>query len=109
MKGNWKRVTKNSPCPICKKPDWCMVTSDGDVAICQRIESNRRVGDAGWLHRIGGAIGSPVAYAGHERMSVTDFEWLARSYQQNMNGHLPSYRVTCPKVESFIRYSSIKA
>lgn len=48
----WIRVTKRYPCPICQKPDWCMVSEDGKSAICARIESEKRAGNkgAGWIH-----------------------------------------------------------
>ncbi len=47
-----ERVTKNNPCPICEKPDWCLYAEDGSAAICQRIQdgSAKRCGDSGWLH-----------------------------------------------------------
>lgn len=44
------RVSSRHPCPICSKPDWCLVAEDGSRAICQRVESGRRAGEAGWLH-----------------------------------------------------------
>lgn len=46
------RVNKRNPCPVCNKPDWCLVAEDGSAAICQRIEAGsvKRCGDAGWLH-----------------------------------------------------------
>jgi len=46
------RVTKTDPCPVCGKPDWCLVADDGSAAICQRIEDDsvKQCGDAGWLH-----------------------------------------------------------
>ena len=51
----WHRVSRRRHCPICDKPDWCMFAGDPDnptVALCQRIESQKRCGDAGWLHRL---------------------------------------------------------
>src|SRR5262245_13732908 len=53
MSGNrWKRVSKVRPCPICKKPDWCLIAADESAAICPRIRSHRQIGEAGWLHRL---------------------------------------------------------
>jgi len=46
------RVTKTSPCPICGEPDWCVVSNNGNYALCQRVESDVRRGEAGWLHRL---------------------------------------------------------
>jgi hypothetical protein len=46
------RVTRREPCEICGKNSWCMVSKDRAVAICARVESPKRISDAGWLHRI---------------------------------------------------------
>jgi len=48
------RVTKRNRCPICGKPDWCLISEDGKAAICARIESNEIAGNkgAGWIHRL---------------------------------------------------------
>lgn len=39
---------------MCSKPDWCLVSIEGGespaVAVCARVESGRRFGEAGWLH-----------------------------------------------------------
>ena len=56
---DWLRVSRSKPCPICEKPDWCSVSADGAVALCQRVESPKRIGDAGWLHRL---IDDPRSY-----------------------------------------------
>ena len=48
----FKRVTRSSPCPVCGKPDWCLVSLDGAVAICMRSESSRPMESGGWLHRL---------------------------------------------------------
>ncbi len=46
------RVSKRNPCPVCNKPDWCLIAEDGSAAICQRIEAGsvKQCGDAGYLH-----------------------------------------------------------
>jgi len=52
--GDWQRVSDYRPCPVCGKPDWCIYVGPDDMpeaAICARVESERRVGEAGWLHR----------------------------------------------------------
>jgi len=48
----WVRVNRRNPCPVCGKPDWCLVSQDGKAAICARIESDRPAGSkgAGWIH-----------------------------------------------------------
>jgi len=86
------RVSKHHPCPICGKADWCLVASDGSVAICPRIESNRRAGQAGYLHILGdGSDGSDGSDGGDGvkqplsisilTSSIRDFSTLARQYQ----------------------------
>jgi len=42
-------------CPVCDKPDWCLVAEDNTAAICRRIEkgSIKKCGKAGWLHIFG--------------------------------------------------------
>lgn len=41
---------KNAPCPICGKPDWCLIDAERGLTICQRVESPHKIGEAGWLH-----------------------------------------------------------
>jgi len=49
---NWKRVTRQNPCPVCKKPDWCGVSDDGVWCVCMRVESGHASRNGGWLHRL---------------------------------------------------------
>jgi len=49
----WLRVSRQRPCPVCKKPDWCTYTSDGRAVCCMRVESGKAVRNGGWLHRFG--------------------------------------------------------
>ncbi|MCR9293924.1 MAG: toprim domain-containing protein [bacterium] len=54
MKTKWQRVNRGRQCPICGRPDWCLIASDESAAICARVESDRPAGKrgAGWLHRL---------------------------------------------------------
>lgn len=53
---NWTRTSADIPCPICGKPDWCMVSSerpeDPKAVLCcrQRKGASRDLGTAGFLH-----------------------------------------------------------
>lgn len=64
----WHNVSKNEPCPICGKSDWCNLADSGEVAICHRVESPypSKAGD-GWIHRLREADGrsSSGASAGY--------------------------------------------
>lgn len=46
----WVRVSDQSPCPICKKPDWCTFTGDGEAVLCMRVPSDREGRQGGWVH-----------------------------------------------------------
>ncbi len=46
------RVSATNPCPVCTKPDWCLIAPDRAAAICSRVTSERKCGDAGWWHRV---------------------------------------------------------
>lgn len=51
----WRRVSRHDPCPVCGRADWCLLAGpegDPEAAICPRIESGKRCGEAGWLHRL---------------------------------------------------------
>jgi hypothetical protein len=50
----YRRTSRSLRCPICGKPNWCIVSDDGSKAICQRVASDRRCKDAGWLHVVDG-------------------------------------------------------
>lgn len=50
---DWQRVSKRRPCPVCGHPDWCLITGPEGAptaAICPRVESSQRAGEAGYLH-----------------------------------------------------------
>ena len=52
-KDDWVHVSEKRPCPICGKPDWCLIAKDGGAAICPRTPSGKQAGEAGYWHPIG--------------------------------------------------------
>ena len=56
------RVSRQNPCPVCSKPDWCLISRDGSAAICARIEAGsvKRCGEAGWLQRFDDSTRIPI-------------------------------------------------
>jgi 5S rRNA maturation endonuclease (ribonuclease M5) len=49
---DYARVTDSNPCPVCGRPDWCLIHNSGRGAICQRVESAIRKKNAGWYHDV---------------------------------------------------------
>ena len=47
-----RRVNRRNPCPVCGKPDWCLVAEDGSAAICPRTPDGavKDIPGSGWLH-----------------------------------------------------------
>ena len=50
MESEWNRVSCKSPCKICGKPDWCLLSSDRTAAICPRTPSEKYIDGSGYLH-----------------------------------------------------------
>lgn len=59
---NYNRCTKKMPCPVCERTDWCLVSDDGNQAICQRTQqgSVKSIGNAGHLFELNGQTFNPV-------------------------------------------------
>jgi len=58
MTNGWVRVSRERPCPICERPDWCLISADATVAICARVSDGavKRCGEAGFLHRLANSL-----------------------------------------------------
>jgi len=58
LRDDFVPVSRERPCPICERRDWCLVSKEGGAepvaAICPRTESPIQWGAAGWLHRLRG-------------------------------------------------------
>jgi putative DNA primase/helicase len=53
----FRHVTATAPCPICRKPDWCSISTDGEVCACRRIaeggeERTDKSGGTFYYHRL---------------------------------------------------------
>lgn len=53
-RGQWQRVARDRPCPICARFKWCSTSSDGHLAICMRVSEGaiRRTRNGGFLHSL---------------------------------------------------------
>jgi len=94
-KSDWQRVSKRRPCPVCGKPDWCLVAGPMDApaaAICARVESRKRCGEGGWLHvlRDDGPVWTPwrrtigraIRMMGQPGNGMADFGKLAADFRE---------------------------
>lgn len=80
----WLRVSREKRCPVCGKGDWCLLAADGSAAICPRVESAKRCGDAGFLHRLTAAerwSRGPRRIVVPTRPAPPDLSALAVQYQ----------------------------
>jgi DNA primase len=52
----WRNVTRPTPCPICRRPDWCSFSTELELVACRRLPSDRERSDRNgarfWLHRL---------------------------------------------------------
>lgn len=75
----WTEVTRSNHCPICGKPDWCSISTDGAWAVCRRVDTGdglHRVDKGGgdyWLYRIGGNINDNITDNGTPKNIATDY------------------------------------
>lgn len=80
--GSWLRVSKNEPCPVCHRPDWCGRSSDGATVVCMRVESPTATKNNGWLHRIGDAPPAATRCRVICAVVAPDLSELARHYRE---------------------------
>lgn len=56
---SWVRTNRSRRCPVCDKPDYCTIATDGMSAHCMRIESAKSVATGGWIHKLSDPIPQP--------------------------------------------------
>ena len=78
-----ERASRTLPCPVCgdlhRTQGWCLVDRTRGLAICPRVQSSKRIGDAGWLHGDGMPSVQALAYRPSVEQAVIDFapRWQA--------------------------------
>jgi hypothetical protein len=80
-------VTAENPCPVCEKPDWCLIAPDGSACLCQRVESGKRCGDAGWLHRLAEPVPPPAKAKPSKPKPRRDWPAQAERFAANLGEH----------------------
>ena len=83
---SWLRVRRNRPCPVCGRPDWCLVAIDGTAAICPRTMNNHPIksGDGelvGYLHHKLGGSHIPAPERKPDPTPTHNMPMLARQYE----------------------------
>jgi phage/plasmid primase-like uncharacterized protein len=80
----WVAVNKQNPCPICKKPDNCKISSDGLMVWCGRTESDRQNDGGQYLHKVKGKSNSSSRPRPKKTPATNiDMEALAERYVSN--------------------------
>lgn len=89
----WRRVTRDRPCLVCGKPDWCCRTADGAAACCMRVESPKPLRNGGWLHRLDDGQNERTRPAARRMPAVTptgtgrDWDALAESCRRRVDAN----------------------
>lgn len=82
MKKGWVRVTRQEPCPICGKADWCGRTTDGAVVRCMRMQNDHPCPSGrGWIHRLDDGRKLPERPAPREKEKVDVVKLAKRFYE----------------------------
>lgn len=76
------RVDASLTCPICGHDSWCLILRDGSGVICQRTESPKRYGNAGWFHKENVMPVKKAASKSHAKLSL---EELAAKHAEFVN------------------------
>ena len=81
----WLRTNLRRKCPICGKPDWCLIHPEGTAVICMRTQSPSRKemadGTQGWIHDITGKS-QPRGYAPEEFAITLNVAAIMDRYQK---------------------------
>lgn len=84
----YRRVTKTCKCPVCGRPDWCLIHRDGGLALCPRTPSPKSRGEWGFLHVLNEKVSS-VHLASLERQppprKLENIDGLIDKYEKGLD------------------------
>jgi len=85
----WIRTSKANPCPICQKPDGCLIEPDGSAVCCARVPSPILKGApfvGGWIHKLSDSTDKLIVRKPNRvrRTAPSDIPRLALEYSENM-------------------------
>lgn len=76
----FKRVTPRCPCPVCDKPDWCMV--NGQFVYCTRVESDHHLEKmSAWRHPIDAETAGQMVLHERRRRAPINAEALCQRFR----------------------------
>jgi len=85
----WREVSRDNPCPVCKKSSWCKLSGDGAVVLCRRQEAGcyrsklDQRGAPYYLHRADGEtqhVATPPPEPANPKPKRADPDVLDRVY-----------------------------
>jgi len=84
------RVTKSNPCPICGKPDFCVVYPEERQVLCMRVQSSNPLKSSklggGWFHSLDSTVEiKRPAKTKTARIPLQHMPRLAESYRLKVN------------------------
>lgn len=86
----WRNVTKDNPCRICEKPDFCTVSEDGTVACCMRVAGGKPAKNGGYVYKLEDPVPKHKLMPKKAKpdVPVDQMADLSRSYQLRATGQL---------------------
>ena len=77
------RVSRQNPCPICGRVDWCAYNSR--IAICMRTQSNTPTANGGWLHKLDSSVEAPPVQDEKKKIERKSDDALDEVYRKLLN------------------------
>ena len=84
----YRRATAGCKCPVCGRPDWCLVHQDRASALCPRTPSDQSWGEWGFLHVVDAhavATRRTVEYRDPPPRTLPNIDSLIDKYEKGLD------------------------